>query len=239
MTDKNQGGLSAADRAGTSKRASGPDDNKITATVRDHFGKGAARKLRAAGKIPAVVYGHGTDPQHLTLPGHEVALLLRKANAVLDLDISGSSQLALVKDVQKDPVKQLIEHIDLIVIRRGERVTVEVPVHVEGESAPETISNLDTATVSLEVEATHIPERVVVDIEGLEEGTQILASDLKLPQGATLITEPEVLIVGIVVPQLDLTSDAETTEDEVDEDAGAEIGETEEAAEERREEDAE
>ena len=243
MTDKNNGGMSSADRAGTSKSARRDDDNRIAAEVREVFGKGAARKLRVQGKIPAVVYGHGSDPRHLSLPGHEVALLLRKANAVLDLDIAGDSQLALVKDVQKDPVKQLIEHIDLIVIRRGEKVTVDVPVHLEGESASGTIANLENPTLSLEVEATHIPERVVVHIDDLEEGVQILAGGLTLPANATLASDPEALVVGIVVPQLDLSTDAvaedEETEGEEGDDRGAEEGETEEAAEERRVEDSE
>lgn len=215
MVDKNNGGLTSADRAGTSKKTRATnDDNKITAEVRESFGKGAARKLRAVGKIPAVVYGHGTEVRHLALPGHEVALLLRKANAVLDLDIAGTSQLALVKDVQKDPVKQIIEHIDLVVVRRGEKVVIDVPVHLEGESFPGTIANLDATALSLEVEATHIPERITIDIEGLEEGVQILASEVTLPSGATLITEPETLVVGIVVPQLDLTTDAVSEDDE-------------------------
>jgi large subunit ribosomal protein L25 len=173
------------------------DDNKLTAEPRESFGKGAARKIRAQGKIPAVIYGHGTDPQHVTLPGHEVGLILRKANQVLDLDISGKSQLALVKDVQKDPVRQIIEHLDLIVVRKGEKVTIDVPVHVEGESASGTTAAQDANTISLEAEATHIPERVVVDIEGLEAGTQILAKDLKLPEGSTLISDPDTLIINV------------------------------------------
>ncbi len=209
--------------------------NKISAELRESFGKGAARKLRVLGKIPAVVYGHGTELQHLSLPGHEVALLLRKSNAVLDLDVAGTSVLALVKDVQKDPVKQLIEHIDLIVIRKGEKVTVDIPVHVEGETFAGTIANLESTTVSVEAEATHIPERVIVDVEGLEEGSQIHAKDLTLPAGSTLITDPEVLVVNVITPQLDLTSDAEETP----EDADAEIDETEEAAGERAAEDSE
>lgn len=176
--------------------------NQLSAQPRDTFGKGAARRLRATGRIPAVIYGHGTDPQHVSLPGHEVGLLLRKANQVLELDIAGTSQLALVKDVQKDPVRQIIEHLDLIVVRRGERVVVDVPVHVEGESAPGTIVALDAATVPLEAEATHIPERVVVSVDGLEEGTQILASQLRLPTGATLVGDPETLVVNITVPAL-------------------------------------
>ena len=176
---------------------SGNDNNHLVTEVRDTFGKGVARKIRAKGKIPAVIYGHGTEPQHVTLPGHETALILRKSNQVLELDIQGTTQLALVKDVQKDPVRQIIEHIDLIVIRKGEKVIVDIPVHVEGEPAPGTSVNQDSNTVSLEVEAIHIPENIVVSIEGLEEGSQILAKDLALPTGATLVTEPETLIVGI------------------------------------------
>jgi large subunit ribosomal protein L25 len=171
--------------------------NHLVTEIRDTFGKGVARKIRANGKIPAVIYGHGTEPQHVTLPGHETALILRKSNQVLELDIQGKTQLALVKDVQKDPVRQIIEHIDLIVVRKGEKVTVDVPIHVEGESAPGTAVNQDSNTISLEVEATHIPENIVVSIEGLEQGAQILAKDLALPTGAALISDPETLIVGI------------------------------------------
>ncbi|WP_350349405.1 50S ribosomal protein L25/general stress protein Ctc [Agromyces sp. G08B096] len=177
------------------------EDNKIEAGVRESFGKGAARKLRAAGKVPAVLYGHGTDPKHLTLPAHETGLLIRKANAVLDLQIEGKSQLALVKDVQKDPVRQIIEHLDLIVIKRGEKVQVEVPVHVEGEPAAGTIADLDAHTLLLEVEATHIPENVVVSVEGLEEGAQIHAGAVELPKGATLVSDAETLVVNVHTPQ--------------------------------------
>lgn len=177
------------------------EDNKVVAEARESFGKGAARKIRAVGKIPAVIYGHGTDPQHVTLPAHQVGLLIRKANAVLDLQIEGKSQLALVKDVQKDPVHQVIEHLDLIVITRGEKVQVEVPVHLEGESYPGTIADLDAKTLLLEVEATHIPGSVVVSVEGLEDGTQIHAKDVELPKGATLISDEETLVVLVHVPQ--------------------------------------
>jgi len=171
--------------------------NHLVTEIRDTFGKGVARKIRAKGKIPAVIYGHGTEPQHVTLPGHEVGLILRKSNQVLELDIQGKIQLALVKDVQKDPVRQIIEHIDLIVVRKGEKVTVDIPVHIEGESVAGSVVNQDSNTVSLEVEATHIPESIVVSIEGLEEGTHILAKDLVLPSGASLVSDPEMLIVGI------------------------------------------
>ncbi|WP_368499272.1 50S ribosomal protein L25/general stress protein Ctc [Herbiconiux sp. A18JL235] len=176
------------------------DENKVSAEVRTQFGKGAARRIRAAHKIPAVIYGHGTDPQHVTLPGHQTALILRKANQVLELDIDGTEQLALVKDVQKDPVLQIIEHIDLIVVRKGEKVQVEVPVHLEGESFSGTIATQDAATVLLEVEATNIPERIVLSIEGLEEGTLVHAKELELPKGATLLSEEDMVVVGITVP---------------------------------------
>jgi large subunit ribosomal protein L25 len=176
------------------------ESNKVAAEVRDSFGKGAARKIRAAGKIPAVIYGHGTDPVHITVPAHQVGLLLRKANAVLDLDIEGTSQLALVKDVQKDPVLQIIEHLDLLVVRRGEKVQVEVPVHVEGEPFSGTIAVLDIPTIKLEVEATHIPERIVIDVTDAEEGTQYHAKDFALPAGAALAEDEDLLILNIVVP---------------------------------------
>ncbi|HEY8282681.1 MAG TPA: 50S ribosomal protein L25/general stress protein Ctc [Leifsonia sp.] len=192
------------------------ESNKVVAETRDSFGKGAARKIRAAGKIPAVIYGHGTDPVHVTLPAHQVGLLLRKANAVLDVDVEGTSQLALVKDVQKDPVLQIIEHLDLIVIRRGEKVEVEIPVHVEGESYPGTIAVLEVQTLRLEVEATHIPERIVLDVTDAAEGTQYHAKDFQLPAGAVLAEDPDLLILNIVVPAAargdEETEGAETAE---------------------------
>jgi large subunit ribosomal protein L25 len=174
--------------------------NHLVTEARQSFGKGAARKIRAVGKIPAVIYGHGTEPQHVTLPGHETALILRKSNQVLELDIDGTVQLALVKDVQKDPVRQIIEHIDLIVVRKGEKVTVDVSVHIEGESYPGTIAMLDANTISLEVEATHIPESVSVSVEGLTDGAHITAKDIALPKGATLLSDPDLLVVAISNP---------------------------------------
>jgi len=200
------------------------DDNRLVAEPRDVFGKGAARKIRAAGKIPAVIYGHGSDPQHVTLPGHEVALILRKANQVLDLDISGKSQLALVKDVQKDPVRQIIEHLDLIVVRKGEKVTVDVPVHVEGEAAAGTTAAQDANTISLEAEATHIPERIIVSIEGLEAGTQILAKDLSLPEGSILISDPDTLVINVTAQAEQDLGETETAEESAAEGEAAEGG---------------
>lgn len=202
-------------------------DTKVQAEVRENFGKGFARRLRAAGKIPAVIYGHGTDPVHVALPGHQVSLLIRRANAVLELDLDGTSQLTLVKDVQKDPVHQIIEHIDLLVVKKGEKIQVDVPVVVLGEPVAGTIVNLDATSVALEVEATHIPEHIEVDVEGLEEGTHITAADLKLPKGATLAAEPELLVVAIAVPAAAIAAEEEIAE------ADAEIAaeQSEEAAE--------
>jgi len=196
------------------------DQNTLSALVRTSFGKGAARKIRANDQIPAVIYGHGTDPQHVTLPGHETMLITRRSNALITLDIEGAQQLALVKDIQRDPVKQVIEHIDLIVVRQGEKVEVDVPVHIEGESAPGTIHVVELNAITLEVSATAIPQSVVVSIEGLEDGAQVHASDVVLPEGASLVTDAEVLITSVSVPQLDLTTDA--VDDESGEAAEAE-----------------
>ena len=185
------------------------DENKVVAETRTSFGKGFARRLRAAGKIPAVIYGHGTDPVHVALPGHQVSLIIRRANALLDLDIDGTSQLALVKDVQKDPVHQIIEHIDLLVVKKGEKVSIDLPVVLTGESFAGTIAALDATTLAVEAEATHIPEHVEVSVEGLEEGAHITAADVKLPKGVTLVADPETLVVAISVPAAPVEDEAE------------------------------
>lgn len=188
------------------------EDNKVVAEVRENFGKGFARRLRAEGKIPAVIYGHGTEPQHVALPGHQVSLLIRRANALLDLDIAGKSQLTLVKDVQKDPVRQIIEHIDLIVITKGEKVAVDVPIIVTGDPFPGTMASLDTTSIALEVEATHIPQHIEVSVEGLEDGTQITAGDLELPKGAVLTGDADQLIIAVSVPFDTLAAEEEIAE---------------------------
>ena len=179
--------------------------NKLVALPRTKFGKGAARTIRREHNIPAVMYGHGTEPVHVALPGHQVALLIRRANVVLELDVNGTQQLTLVKDVQKDPVHQIIEHIDLLVVKKGEKIQVDVPVSIVGESAAGTIVAQDANTVLLEVEATHIPERIEVDIEGLEEGAHITAADLVLPKGASLVVDADTLIVAISAPSGEAT----------------------------------
>jgi large subunit ribosomal protein L25 len=170
---------------------------KLTAELRTEFGKGAARRIRRAHKVPAVLYGHGTDPIHISLPGHETLLALRTANALLSIEVNGSSQLALPKQVQRDPLKHTIEHVDLVIVRRGEKVTVDVPVHVEGEAGPDTLIVVDHNSIPVEAEATNIPQRIVVSVEGLPAGTQILVRDLQVPAGSTVDLDPETLVVNV------------------------------------------
>jgi large subunit ribosomal protein L25 len=191
---------------------------KIKAEKRTEFGKGAARRIRRENKVPAVVYGHGNDPIHLTLPGHDTMMALKHggANALLELDIDGKTQLALTKQVQIDPIKRHLEHIDFVAVKRGEKVTVDVPVHLVGEAVRETLVVTESSTVQIEAEATHIPEAIEVDIEGAAVGTQIHASDLKLPSGSTLLTDPETLVVNVTQQRSQESLDAELEEAEAE-----------------------
>jgi len=175
-------------------------DNHVAVETRTSFGKGAARKLRASGKIPAVVYGHGADPLHVALPAHETTLIARRANALIELKMTDGEQLVLIKDVQRDPVRQIIEHLDLVIVRKGEKVTVDIAVHVEGEPMSGTMVQMDHSSITVEAEATHIPEYVSVTVDGLEEGSQVHAGELSLPDGSTLVTDPEALILSIQLP---------------------------------------
>jgi large subunit ribosomal protein L25 len=171
---------------------------KLTAELRTEFGKGAARRIRRAHKVPAVLYGHGSDPIHISLPGHETLLALRTANALLSIDLNGKSQLALPKQVQRDPLKHTIDHVDLVIVRRGEKVTVDVPLQVQGEAGDDTLVVVDHNSITVEAEATHLPQQIIVSIEGLPAGTQILAKDLQLPEGTTLNLDPESLVVNVI-----------------------------------------
>jgi large subunit ribosomal protein L25 len=189
---------------------------QLQAEARTEFGKGAARRVRRDNRIPAVMYGHGTDPVHITLPGHATMLALKTQNALLSILVDGNEQLALVKDVQRDVVRNDIEHVDLVVVRSGEKVTVDVSVHVEGESAPDTLVNLEAQTIEIEALATNIPEQVTVDVAGLRAGTQIHASDLKLPEGATLSADGGLLIVNITAAQSAEALEAELAESEAE-----------------------
>ena len=175
-------------------------ENHVAVETRTSFGKGAARKLRASGKIPAVVYGHGADPLHVALPAHETTLIARRANALIELKMTDGEQLVLIKDVQRDPVRQIIEHLDLVIVRKGEKVTVDIAVHVEGEPMSGTMVQMDHSSITVEAEATHIPEYVSVTVDGLEEGSQVHAGELSLPDGSTLVSDPEALILSIQLP---------------------------------------
>lgn len=191
---------------------------KIKAEPRTEFGKGAARRIRREDKVPAVVYGHGNEPVHVTLPGHETMLALKHggANALLELDIDGKNQLALTKQVQVDPIRRTLEHIDFVAVRRGEKVIVDVPVYLAGEAVRDSLVVTERAEVQVEAEATNIPEHIEIDIEGAEVGTQVLASDLVLPTGSTLLTDPESLIVNVVPAPTQEQVEAELEDAEAD-----------------------
>ncbi|HVK43944.1 MAG TPA: 50S ribosomal protein L25/general stress protein Ctc [Micropruina sp.] len=205
---------------------------KISAVARTEFGKGAARRARRDGLVPAVLYGHGTDPVHVSLPGHDTLLALRAANALLAISIEGQSdQLALPKQVQRNPVRGTVEHVDLVIVKRGEKVTVEVPLHVNGdENRPDRVVNMDQQTISLEVLATNIPAAIEIDVTSLEIGDSIAAQDLNLPEGAVFPGEPDDLILSISAAktqeQIDAELDAAVAGDEdaeaTDESAAAE-----------------
>jgi large subunit ribosomal protein L25 len=185
---------------------------KLAAEARTEFGKGAARRIRRDNKIPAVLYGHGGDPVHVTLPGHESMLALRQTNVLLNIDVDGKGQLAVAKDVQRDPVKNTIEHIDLQVVRAGEKITVDITVNIVGESAPGTIHLVEEQTLSVEAEATHLPESVDVSIEGLESGAQVHADEVTLPAGSTLLTDPKAVVVLVTEPRGEAGDEDESAE---------------------------
>jgi len=177
------------------------DNITLAVSVRTEFGKGYARRLRAAGQIPAVIYGHGAEPTHVALPMHETGLIIRSANALIELDIEGTKQLVLVKDVQRNPVTSIIEHIDLVIVKRGEKMEVSVPFVIEGESFAGTIHTQSANVLLVLAEATHIPERLTVSIEGLEDGALVHAKDVELPSGVTLADDPELLVVAVSTPR--------------------------------------
>ncbi|GFG83789.1 50S ribosomal protein L25/general stress protein Ctc [Mycolicibacter algericus] len=188
-----------------------PTPNKLTAAVRSETGKGASRRARRDGKVPAVLYGHGTDPQHLELHARDYAAVLRNsgANAVLTLDIEGTEQLALTKALDIHPIRRTIQHADLIVVKRGEKVIVEVNIVLEGESFPGTLVTQDATWVEIEAEALSIPEQLTISIEGAEAGTQVTAGDLELPEGVTLVSDPELLLVNVLEPRVEEEPEAE------------------------------
>lgn len=175
---------------------------KIAAEVRDEFGKGAARRARRAGQVPAVLYGHGTDTRHLSLPGHDIMLALKTPNVLIRLEgLQNGAALALPKAVQRDAVKGFIEHVDLLLVRQGEKVTVDVPIVTTGEILSGGVLDQQLVQLTVEAEATHIPQSIEVDIDGMEIGTAVHAGDLVLPRGTTLVVDPEALVLHVVSPQ--------------------------------------
>jgi large subunit ribosomal protein L25 len=188
---------------------------RIDAEPRTEFGKGPSRRTRAAGRVPAVLYGHHAEPRHLTLPGHEVLLALRTANVLIRLEgLPGGAQLALPKAVQRDPIKGYVEHVDLLVVRRGEKVTVDVPVTTVGEIAPDGLLDQQLVQISVEAEATRIPPAIEVSIADMAVGDAVHASDLKLPQGVTLAVEPDVLVLHVIAAPTAAQIEAELGEGE-------------------------
>ncbi|UGT64382.1 50S ribosomal protein L25/general stress protein Ctc [Nocardia asteroides] len=204
------------------------DVNVLEAVVRTEFGKGAARRTRRAGNVPAVLYGHQSDPQHLAVNAQEFAAILRQhgTNAVLSLVIDGTPQLALTKSVVVHPIRRYIEHADLLIVKRGEKVTADVNIVVTGEAAAGTLVTQDATTVAIESDAMNIPESIEVSVEGAEEGTQINASDLSLPKGVELAVDPETLIVNVITAPV-----AQDLEAETDAGESAEAAQGDEAAE--------
>ena len=192
---------------------------KIAAEARTEFGKGAARRSRREGKVPAVLYGHGTETRHLNLPGHDLMLALKTPNVLLYLDgLKNGSEIALPKAVQRDPIKGFLEHVDLILVRRGEKVTVEVPLRVTGEIAPgDGMLNQQLVQIPVEADATNIPQGIDVDVEGMEIGQAVHASDLKLPPGVTLQVEPETLVLAVIARTTAEQPEEEEAEGEVPE----------------------
>jgi large subunit ribosomal protein L25 len=188
-------------------------DVNITAEVRKEFGKGASRRVRRTGMVPAVIYGHGGDPVHVALPGHEMMLALKSRNVLITLDIEGRKELVIPKAVQREAIRGFLIHLDLLVVKRGEKVTVEIPILTEGELAPgggllEHILN----SLPVEAEATHIPESVTVSIQGLEPGASVRARDVPLPEGTTLAIDGEDIVVQVLQPQAEEPGAAEAGE---------------------------
>ena len=180
----------------------------LPAESRNEFGKGAARRLRRADKVPAVVYGHGEDPLHLSLPGHQTMLALKHRNAVLTLDVEGTEHLAFAKFVQRDPIKGFIEHVDFVTVRRGEKIQVDVSVLTHGESMGGTVVTVEHNTVAVLADAMNLPEHIEVDVEGFEAGHQVLAKDLTMPEGVELVTDPDTIVVNVTETRLEAALEA-------------------------------
>ncbi|WP_166970757.1 50S ribosomal protein L25/general stress protein Ctc [Brevibacterium atlanticum] len=213
-------------------------DFKLLAEARNEFGKGAARRIRRAGRIPAVVYGHGGDPVHISLEGHATMMALKHANALLEIESTDGSKnvLAIARDVQIEPVRREIEHLDLIIVKRGEKIEVDVPVHVVGEAAPGTMVSQVESTLLVLADATKLPESLEVTVEGRPAGEHVLAGQVELPAGVELVADPEQLVVNVSEEaEMDTESDAEedaTEAESTDEESTDEESTEEESSEE-------
>jgi len=194
---------------------------RLVAEPRTEFGKGAARRTRRAGKIPAVLYGHGSDPKHLALPALEFARVVREHghNAVLSLDLNGGNELALTKTVTTHPIKNYIEHVDLLLVQRGEKITVEVPVTLVGDAAPGTLVTQELSTIQVEADALNLPEHLEVSVAGAEAGRQIHAAEVVLPAGAVLVTDADALLAAVNLAPTAEQLDAGETADAVADDS--------------------
>ena len=198
---------------------------KLNVETREDFGKGAARRLRVEGRVPAVLYGHGEAPIHLSLPGHETALAARNSNALLELSLAdGTSHLALIKEIQRHPLKRSLSHLDLITVRKGEKVEVEIPVVLTGEPVAPAAAFVDLQTLSLSVDALNVPEHVEGDVEGAEDGVQVFAGDVTLPEGSELVSDAELIVASVALPRVESEDDetAEGSEETAEESADEE-----------------
>ena len=195
---------------------------RIAAEPRTEFGKGASRRARRAGKVPAVLYGHGTEPRHLNLPGHDLMLALKTPNVLIRLGGLDKDNLALPKSVQRDAIKGFLEHVDLLVVSKGEKVEVEINVSLTGEVKAPGVLNQELVTVTVEAEATRIPDGVEFDIDGLEVGATPTAADLKLPSGVSLVTDPESILLTVSAPRVEEEPETSTEAAEANEEAAAE-----------------
>ena len=214
---------------------------KIQAEERTEFGKGAARRIRRSDKVPAVLYGHGSEPVHVTLPGHELMMAFKTANVLLSVELGKDKHLVIPKQVQRDPIRGFIEHADLLIVKRGEKVTVDIQLHVVGEAVPGALIQTELNSIAVEAEATHIPTGVEVSVEGLEIGTRINARDLVLPAGSTLAIDGDALVLHITAAPTAEQLESELAEAEAeagiehdapaDADAEAENGEAQESTE--------
>lgn len=186
---------------------------KLNVELRENFGKGAARRIRAEHKVPAVLYGHGDEPMHLVLPGHETALAARNPNSLLELVLpDGTSQLGLMKDIQRHPLKRTLTHLDLIIVRRGEKVEVDIPVTITGEPVSPAIAVVEEQTLTLSVDALKVPESIEITVEEKEDGYQVFAGDVILPEDAELVSDAELLVVGVQIPKVEEEPEGEETE---------------------------